>query len=439
MPISSELTRKLLRIASVSVCALLLIGLIGAFALHAYGNQKLKKARADFDSTWGHLTPVDASPEAPENENGARWLTAGGYAIVWSIDDQMFIGDLSGRTAREWTNTETSRARWILNEQQNALAILIRSGAFNVFHLGTNGRATTHDQIPFLDIVKGLRLLVVEARLAWKEGRNGDGLNALNAVARAADGLLRTRVVMSSITGAAATRWTTGGAADLISDPCADGEILAELSAILPTEDSTHWADVTMATEVEEIAEEGLDYIEDFHDPAMGWSIPFWVSSRFLFEDLFVSEILERWSRHLELGQLPAARWPENPGDEIWGDASWPPWQALAGTITPNILSGRARAQAASTEMQQLHIALQLRLASPEGLGPETCELVINSKPTALTGGAITCRYDSELNAIVIEVPGAEEALAGHISAGNRASRFPPIVMPVGETRELCR
>lgn len=439
MRASSELTHKLLRIAGVFLCALLLIGLIGAFALHAYGYQRLKTARLDFDTKWGHLTPVDAPPETPENENGARWLTAGGYAIVWSMDNQKLIGDLSGRTAREWTDTETSRARWILNEQQNALAILIRSGSFHVFHLGTNGKATTHDQIPLLDIIKGLRLLIVEARLAWKEGRNDDSLEALNSVARAADGLLRTRVVMSSISGAAATRWTAGGAADLISDPCVNGEIHAELNAILPTEDPTHWADVTMATEVEEIADEELDYIEDFHDPAMGWSIPFWVSSRFLFEDLFVSEILERWSRHLEVGQQPAAQWPEDIGNEIWGDASWPPWQALAGTITPNILSGRARAQAAATEMQQLRIALQLRLASPAGLGPNACDLVIDSKPTALTGEPVTCRFDLERDAIIIEVPGAAEALRGHISEGNNASRIPPIVMPVGETTELCR
>ncbi len=435
----SELTHKLLRIAGVSLCSLLLIGLVGAFALHAYGNQRLNNASLAFDSTWGHITPVDAPPEAPEDENGARWLTAGGFDIVWSMDDQMFIGDLSGRTAREWTDTETSRARWILNEQQNALAILIRSGSFDVFHLGTDGKATMHNQIPLLDIIKGLRLLIVEARLAWKEGRNEDSLEALNAVARAADGLLKTRVVMSSISGAAATRWTAGGAVDLISDPCVNGEILAELNAILPAEDPTHWADVTMATEIKEIADEGLDYIEDFHDPAMGWSIPFWVSSRFLFENLFIAEILERWSRHLEVGQQPAAQWPDNVGNEIWGDASWPPWQALAGTITPNMHSGKARAQAAATEMQQLRIALQLRLASPDGLGQESCELVIDSKPTALTGESVTCRFDLERNAIIIRVPGAAEALRGHISEGNNASRFAQIVMPVGETTELCR
>lgn len=439
MAASSELIRKLLRIAGVSIGVLLLISLLGSLALHAYGKYRLRNARAEFDSTWGHLTTIRTPPEAPDHSNGARWLTAGGYAVVWSIEDQMFVGDLSGKTARTWTNTETSRATWILHEQRNALAILLRSGSFEVFHIGAIGKRTTHEQIPLMDIIKGLRLLIVEARLAWKAGRTDDSVVALNAVARAADGLLRTRVVMSSIIGAAATRWTAGGAADLISDPCVDGEALAALGAILPTEDPTHWADVTMATQIQEIADEGLDYIEDFHDPSMGWSIPFWVSSRFLFEDLFVAEILERWGRHLEISRLPAARWPENPGEEIWGDATWPPWQALAGTITPNILSGRARAQAASAELQQLHLALDLRLAAPDGLSPESCELVNDPSPTALTGETVSCRFDPERNVIVIEIPGAEEALEGHISSGNNASHFPPIVIPVGETADLCR
>jgi hypothetical protein len=431
--------RRLLRITGVLSCGFLLIALIGAFVLHTYGRHRLQTAREGFESTWGHLASVDAPPEVPENENGARWLTAGGYAIVWSLDDQKFIGGLSGRAVRTWTDTESSRARWILNEQQSALRILVRSGSFDAFHLGSIGRHTTHDQIPFIDIIKGLRLLIVEARLAWFEDRRDDSLKAIAAVARAADGLLRTRIIMSSIIGAAATRWAAGGAAELISDPCADRDVLSELGTILPVEDPSYWADVTLATQVQEIADEGLDYIEDFHDPAMGWSIPFWVSSHYLFEDLFVAEILDRWSQHLEIGLQPTAHWPEDASEQIWGDASWPPWQALAGTITPNILSGRARAQAASAEMQQLRIALELRLAGSAGLGPEACDMVGDSSPSALTGDPVDCRYDPDLNAIVIEVREAEEVLAGHVSGGSGSSRFPPIVLPVGRTADLCR
>jgi hypothetical protein len=436
---SSGLTRKIVRIAVFSLTVLALIGLIGAAALHSYGKHRLEDARADFESAWGHLTPIDAPPEPPENENGARWLTAGGYAIVWSIDDQMFIGDLSGRTAREWTDTEISRARWILNEQQNALALLNRAGSFEAFHLGTNGKVTTHNQIPVLDIVKGLRLLTVEARLAWKDGRRKDSLESLNTVSRSADGLLKTRVVMGSITGSAAARWFCGSAADLIGDPCADGASLSVLDSILPKEDPTYWTNVTLATQIDEIANEGLDYTADLHDPSLGWSIPFWVSSRFLFEDLIMAEILARWNRHIDLCQGPAALWPAGAGQEIWGDAAWPPWKAMAGVITPNLLSSRARSQAASTELQQLRIALELRLAEPAGLGPDACAMMSDLQPTALTGKPVSCRYDPDLNTIVIDVPGAEEALADHVSARNSAARISPIVMALGKTAELRR
>jgi hypothetical protein len=438
MAISSELARRLLRLTGAAAAALVLIGLVGALSLHAYGSYRLDRARAEFDAAWGHLTSVPVPPDFREHENGARWLAAGGFALVWSLDDQKFIGELSGRSTKTWTDTDVSRARWILHEQQNALSLLLRSGTFEKFHIGAVGEATRHDQIPLIDIIKGLRLLTVEARLAWHEGRTADCLAALGAVGRASDGLMKTTVVISSYAGAAAMRWAASGAAEIVTDPCAEPVILEELRTVLPVEDPTYWADKTMATQVAEIATEGLDYIEDFHDPSVGWSLPFWVLNRYLLEDLFVAQILDRWNRYLEVGQGPAADWPERPGDEIWGDAAWPPWLALAGSITPNMLSGRAQAQAASTEMQQLLVALDLRLAAPAGLESDACGLVDLGSPTALTGEAVTCRYDVDLAAIVIEVGGAEGTLESHTSAGNHNSRFRPVVIPVGRRAELC-
>ena len=438
MAISSDLARRLVRLTGAAAAALVLIGLVGALALHAYGSYRLDRARAEFDASWGHLTSIPTPPDLPDHENGARWLAAGGFALVWSLDDQKFIGELSGRSTDTWTDTDVSRARWILHEQQNALALLLRSGTVEGFHIGTVGMTTRHDQIPLLDIIKGLRLLTVEARLAWYEGRAADALAALRAVGRAADGLVKTTVVISSYAGAAAMRWAASGAAEIVTDPCAGPAILEELHTTLPVEDPAYWADKTMATQVAEIATEGLDYIEDFHDPAMGWSIPFWVSSRFLLEDLFVAQILDRWNRHLEVGQGPAADWPESPGDEIWSDATWPPWLALSGTVTPKMLSGRAQAQAASTEMQQLLLALDVRFAAPDGLERDGCGLVDLGSPTALTGEAVICRYDDDLEAIVVEVNGAEGTLEDHTAAGNHNSRFRSIVMPVGPRDELC-
>ena len=104
----------------------------------------------------------------------------------------------------------------------------------------------------------------------------------------------------------------------------------------------------------------------------------------------------------------------------------------MNGAYTPNLLSARVRAQAASTELQQLRAALDLRLASPDGLDEDACSLTENFRPTVLTGEPISCRYDEKRELIVIEVPGAEKALSAFVAAGNHASRFPPIEMPVG-------
>ena len=433
-----ELTRRLLRWSALGIGALVITAGLGSLALHTYGSHRLEKVRTDLEARWGQLAQVTPSPPIPDHENGARWLMAGGQAIMCSIEDQKFIGYLSGRSARGWTNTEEARARWILHEQQSALRILVRSGSFDAFHLGANGSRANYEEIHFLSIVKGLRLLTLEARLAWSEGRTSDSLAALNAISRAADGLLRTPIVMTSTTGSAATRWSAQAAADIVSDPCTATETLEELRDVLPSEDPIHRGNITLAVAVFEIADDGLDYIEGFHDPSMGWSIPFWVSNRYLVEDLVVAEILERWGRYLEIGQQPAAHWPPDVGRSIWGDSSWPPWLALTGTFIPNLINDRVRTQAASTELRQLRAALDLRLASPDVLEPAACELLDDDRPTALTGEPITCRYDDERGVIVIEVPKAEQTLNAFVAPDNQAAQLPPIELPVGVVDADC-
>jgi len=416
----------------MGIGVLVVSGALGLFGLHLYGANRLKNARSDFDARWGHLVLEPTPTVLPDHINGARWLMAGSQAIICSLDDRKFIGALSGEPARGWTDTEQARARWILHEQQNALGILLRSGSFDAFHLGPNGSRATYDEIDFLSIVMGLRLLTVEARLAWTEGRTSDCLTALDAVSQATDGLLRTPIVMTSTIGSAAARWTAWAAAELLSDPCASTATLEKLRDLLPSEDPIHRCDVTLTTSIAEIADERLDYVEDLHDPSVSWSLPSWVSNRYLFEDLAVAEVLERWGRFLEIGHRPAADWPADAARTGWGDAEWPPWMALAGTFTPNLLSARIRAQAASTDIQQLKAALDLLLASPEGLDENSCSLVEDTRPTVLTGKPVSCGHSVDRGTIVIEVPEAEQTLSAFVSAANQASRFPPIEIPVG-------
>ena len=433
-----ELIRKLIPWSVSGIGILVVTAALGSLALHAYGAHRLEKVRAEFHARWRHLTQIAPPSAVPDHENGARWLLAGGRAIVCTVEDRRFYGQLSNRSAAGWTDRERSRAQWILHEQQNALEILLRSGTVETFDLGTDEVRASYEDLDFSSILMGLRLLMLEARLAWSEGRTSDSLAALDAVGRAADGLMQTPIVMTSTIGSAATRWTARAAADFVSDPCTDVGTLEGISAALPSEDPVHWGNITLAVSVAEIAGEGLRYIDDPHDPSMGWSIPFWISNHYLLEDLFVAEILERWSLQLELGQEPAARWSSSAAHEIWGASSWPPWLALGGTYTPNLLSVRAREQAASTELQQTKFAIGLRLASPDGLGPEACATLSGWGPTALTGEPIACLFDEERGLIVIEIPGAVETLRAHVSVESQAATFPPIEIPVGRSGPGC-
>lgn len=418
---------KLIRFAAVGAVVMAFAALLGALAFHHHGSRRLQSARAGFEHRWGHLTHNELPTEVPDNENGARWLVAGGRAIIGTLEDQKFCGMIANRSTQTWSDVETARVVRILSEQQPALHILIHSGAFETFHLGRNGSKVNHEETDFLSISMGLRLLVLEARLAWSEGRRSDSLAALNAIARAADGLMKTPMVMTSTLGSTAARWSIWMTAEIVGDACSDALILGEVLAILPSQDPVHSNDITMAVSVTEVADEGLDYIEELYDPSVGWSVPFWIPNRFLFEDLIIAGLIERWGRFIELGHQPAAQWPSDVGHSIWRDTAWPKWFAMTGTITPNLLSGRARAQAASTEMQQLRLAFDLRLASPNRLDPNVCELVTDASPTALTGKPLACRYDKNQGTILIEVPGAAETLPRFSTSDNRAARLPPI------------
>jgi len=434
---SGKLVRRLLLWAALGIVVIVAASLVGSFAVHTYGAARLASARAEFGERWGRLVQPDPPPVA-DNENGGSWLVAGGAAIVCSAEDRRFYGQLSDRSPRSWTDAERSRARWILDQQQNALEILIRSGDFDAFDLRVDGARATYQSIDFSSIVMGIRLLVLESRLAWSEGRTAGALAALNAVGRAADGLLRTPIIAVSIVGSAAERWAAAVAAEIVSDPRTTDATLRHLRTVLPTEDPVRWSNITLATAISEMADEGLGYIEAPYDPSLGWSIPFWISNRYLLEDLYVAGTLEAWMRHLELGRTPASQWSPDDIEAVWRSPSWPDWLALTGAYSPNLVAAAARAQTASTELQQLAVALELRLAAGEDVGPDACGLVGDLPPTALTGGPAVCRFDPVRCVIVIEVPGADGALRPFAPSNSPAAHLRPIEIPVTSGREGC-
>jgi hypothetical protein len=307
-----------------------------------------------------------------------------------------------------------------------------------VFSLGFNGRHAAHSDVDFLAIAKGLRLLTLESRLAWREGRRDDSLRALNAVARSADGLLRTPIVLTWIYGAASERWVANAAAEIVADPCADVAVVEAVRASLPVEGAIERGTVTLAAAIARIADERLAYLDDVNDPSLGWSLPFWISSHYLFEDLFVAEILDRWGRYLEIGQQPMTGWERETTDTILDRPTWQRGLSLTGSMVPNLLSGWARAQAADTELAQLALAIELRVQSPAGLESDACASVAELAPTPLTGRPIVCRHDPGLGAIVLAVPDAEAALSRHMPPDSDASRFSPIVLPVGPRPASC-
>jgi hypothetical protein len=409
-----------------------------SLALHAYGAHRLSRSQAAFSDHWGRYIQQTPTAVSSERDNGARFMVFGGRAITCSIDEHRFVAELSGRPAAGWSDVELARVRWILREQRPALSILLRAGEADGFDLGIENRVPNYDDIDFLGLVRGLRLLTLEARLAWAEGRVEDSLAAIEAASRSADGLLRTPVVMSLTLGAAAQRWSLSAAKDIIRDPCAEDDSLLELAARLPAESAVGAATTTLATSVAELAEEGLAYRDDRHDPSVSWSLPYWISNHFLFEELFLAGILDRWDRQIELGRHPAAGWSSDTIRGIWGGRWWLPGLALTGSFSPNLAAVWVRAQAADTERLQIALALELRRASDGALTRDACRSVAASRPTPLTGEPVVCRADPTGRTLVIDVPGAEATLIRHSAPDNDSARFESIVLPVGPRPDGC-
>lgn len=433
------LTRRLVLWAALAIGVFVASMVATSLAVHAYGAHLLTRSQATFAMRWGPyiLPPPTAVP--PDRANGARFMVLGGRAMTSSVDEHRFIAELSGRPAASWSGADLARAREIVGEQQPALSILLQSRTADAFDLGIEDRPPNYNDIDFLALVRGLRLLTLEARLAWAEGRVEDSLAAIETASRSADGLLRTPVIMSLTLGAAAQRWVLSAAKDIVGDPCARGRVLDGLAARLPAEPAVRSAIGTFATSVAELAAEGLAYRDDVNDPSVSWSLPYWISNHFLFEDLLIAKILDRWGRQIELGLHPASGWSSETADSIWGGRWWLSGLALTGAYSANLMAVWVRVQAADTEHQQVAFALELRRRSPDGLARDACRSVVAASPTPLTGQPVVCRVDPSGPSLVIDVPDAEATLVHHSALDNDSARFEPIILPVGPRPDSCQ
>jgi len=431
--------RTLVRWSLLALAILAVATLLAALGTHAWGAHRLRVARAELARHSSPPARPASSTPLPDHLNGARWLVAGGQAVICTDEDYKVYGVLADRPAATWTDEEMERARRILDEQQPALDLLLHSGALTRFDLGIDGGAANHSEIDFLSVIRGLRLLALQARVAWFDSRTATYLEALAAISRSADGLLRSPVVMATTVGSAAARWTVWAASEMVSDPCVPAEEIERLHTLLPGEDPVTCSDATLVRAVADLADKGLAYREGRHEPNVSWSLPFWVANRFLVEDLVVAEVLDRWNRQIAMGRLPGAQWPPEPASVIWDDAGWPHRLALNGTIVLNLFNERARAQAAATELRQLRTALELRASSPDGLHAGACADIDPGPPLPLTGGALACSFDRSRGVIVIDVPGGAETLIGHTTLANRAEHLLPMELAVGPRNELCR
>jgi len=429
--------RKLFIYCVLGIVVLVASIAVSAFALHTWGAHRLAVERSSFADAWGVSFEPEPAPAANES-NGFGWLAKGAEGITCSAEESRFFGTLADRHPRAWTEEERARARHLLEDQQPALALLYRAGTAAVFDLGHSGGAEVHEEINGMSLIKGFKLLVLDARLAFFDERFADGIAAVTAVGRSADGLMRTPVIRASVIGSGAARWCTWAAADLVGDPCVDRATLSVLLEALPSEYPLVRHSATMAASVSEIADKGLSYLDGPNDPSLAWSVPFWIPNRYVFEDLFLADLITRWRYILELGNTPAINWPSDAGHAIWWDSPWPSWFAMTGVYTPNLLTAFCRAQAAATEIHQLRSTIGLRLSSPNGDGGASCKGFESSGPVPLTGEPLTCRVDEEGAVLIIEAPGATRALDSLAVMDARAGLLAPVEIPIGPRPASC-
>lgn len=180
-------------------------------------------------------------PAIPDDENAAKWLAGGAGAVVWSMAEKAAVGTGSGLPFSEWDQETEATIREAVNRHRGALGTMSVAVGLEQTSFDIRYSDGTEAELPdLLEILRAVRLLACQARIAFADGNPEGGLVALATMNRMATSLYEESSLITFMIAVAAERIMLVQAAEAVSFDevwAGDPEFLDELEGVVPNTD----------------------------------------------------------------------------------------------------------------------------------------------------------------------------------------------------------
>lgn len=396
----------LLRTVVLALAVLVILLLAANLVLLRVGHARLREAQAELTARAG-VTGLASFERRriPDDVNAARWLEAGGAALVWSPETRRTIGDATTSPVSAWSPEQMVAVRAALEECRPAFDLLQRAVGLPESSFGIRYREGASAELPdLLQLISVGSALMVEARVAFADGDPERAVRALRPLSRLAVALEEEPLLITELVGIACERMLLTVVAEAASAdaPWAfEPTLLAHLEATVPRHD--------LATVLRQaIAFEGLSSSSIVVGHAEEMSSLSALARRFLrlVPSLASSEVLAQLVWWMELSEVPSCSAPERFEQK-------PPQGFVARlprSVVPSLKSAIVRNQAVLALRQLTFAALEVRTtAAMTGAYPaDAGSVAALASPSPLTGRPVAYRVGPDRRAL-LDLPGAAE------------------------------
>lgn len=240
------------RMGLILAGALILV-LLASLVVHLVGRSQYAAAVDRFEDELGDVIPsletgallTEIATYAPdpvaEPENAAKYLVAGGGAVLWAEGDLETIQSLLVIPTAEWSQKHREQVRRLVERNRTGLDLMARAVPLSGADFEMSYDDLVHLEVPnLLRLLRAGLLLDLEARLAFAEGEPEKGLKALTTLERLNRSLRQEHVLIFSLVAHVTEKVMLQGITDVLgsTEPWAvELGTLDRLEALLPEDD----------------------------------------------------------------------------------------------------------------------------------------------------------------------------------------------------------
>jgi hypothetical protein len=412
----------------IAAGGLLALGLLGSLALRAYGRMRLRAASTALAERGGSLALASYElPDIPPAENAATWLEAGASVVIWDRKSDVAIRGYRGVTSlraaaampwASWDAVTLQAVRAALVQNEGALAILHRAADKPRSSFGISYREGKRARVPSLYKLRtATTLLLLEARLAARQGDREGILSAVRTIRRCVDSASAEPMLLMVLVGTAIEDDLLGLVADLATSTeprIADPQFLRRLAAELPEGDRLAQLRRSML----------LDAAVTADAFRVGDPTPVERILIFPFQELAQAAVVEHTLQSLEVTKTPVGGRPDPP-DIKPSVLMFHQRLAWLVEVSPRVVR---QAQAVMAQRQLVSTALRLRALALEGTGYPDVLPASMGEPNPFTGVPLEYARQGD-GSVKLAIPGISSA---HTSEFPRDVQRRTLALPAG-------